>query len=227
LQLFCSATNVTIRCSGSALHRCSSNTWFVSWTDYREVWQVFLGFPQAPYANFEMAYASKQAAVPLLHTHRSWLSSHSRSLTLFKMSFVSNKYPHTNSLFAFVLKPQGANFNSYTLLADSVKGWIASKMDGVTRTPVIHMKRWRFCCQFLLPWVKQLFNVFSWVDLGYTASNVIERLRTMDWKWCGKKRSWHALLTCHIFRKGLSKLTKHLSEGMRFPKCVSMPRHPI
>lgn len=110
LQLFHSATNVTIMCSGSAMHRCSCDTWFVSWADYKEVWQVFVGFPLSPYA--EMAYPSKQAAVCFLRAHRSLSSSDPRSLTLFKMNFISNKYPHSSSLFPFFFKLRDANFNS-------------------------------------------------------------------------------------------------------------------
>ena len=54
-HLFCSASasDVTVRCNDDDLLRYCGDTWFLSWADYRKVWQVFVGFPQSPYGNSE------------------------------------------------------------------------------------------------------------------------------------------------------------------------------
>jgi hypothetical protein len=98
-------------------------------------------------------------------------SYHLRSLTLFKPSF--GKYPHS-SLFPFKKNRKVQILTvkheiCYALLPDSVKVWIASKMENrLQESQLFGLQVVLY--QFRLPWVVQI-RMREWLWIGKDAGN--------------------------------------------------------
>ena len=102
-HLFCSATDVTIRCNGSAVPRYSSDAWFVYWADYRKV----TGFRRLSTVSIRKLWdilcveigSDLSVSYILVVRYDLIICGHKRYSS---PVLVTIKYPHSSSLFPFL-----------------------------------------------------------------------------------------------------------------------------